>query len=80
MKGNRAVRPHVWALVEAMERAFPLLLSPGTGLVRHVAGEEGTLEDPDRLADLWIMQVGSRTLVLTLDCDVYITEVKTVTH
>eukprot|EP00884_Botryococcus_braunii_P005344 jgi/Botrbrau1/14810/Bobra.0332s0003.1 len=56
LRGNRAVQPHMWAIVEAMERAYPLLLSPGTEAVRFLARSGGTADDWDWLAHHWVLQ------------------------
>ncbi|KAK9812803.1 hypothetical protein WJX72_004085 [[Myrmecia] bisecta] len=56
LKGNRIVKSSVWSVVEAMERAFPLLLSSAVDSTRASAERLGKPADKAFLAELWAKQ------------------------
>ena len=55
--GNRALDACVWAVVEATERAYPLLLSASLDKARHTAQQLGLEADVEALSRIWILQV-----------------------
>ena len=58
--GNRALRSAtLWPVVLAMEKAFPVLMSPAADAVRRVASSEHLTDA--LLAFMWVQKVGLRT-------------------
>ncbi len=56
--GNRALRStNVWEVVLAMEKAFPVLLSPSVDTVRMIGESQHLVTEA--LAILWILKVGA---------------------
>ena len=55
LKGNRVVEPSLWALVLALERAFPVLLGPTMAAVR-LRLPDAALQ-PEQALRLWLLQV-----------------------
>ena len=61
--GNRAVRGSVWAVAEALGRAYPLLLAPGVDAARDEAASLllGLRSDELLLEWTWIGKVRKGT-------------------
>ena len=60
--GNRAVpAANVWAVVQAMEKAFPVLMSPAVDAVR--ASESGLYPTSESLALLWVQKASPAGLI-----------------
>ena len=55
--GNRAVEGNFWAVLQATERAFPLLLGASVDRARDLAASIGADGNADFLRDLWVLQV-----------------------
>ena len=60
--GNRSVPAgSVWAVVQAMEKAFPVLMSPAVDAVR--ASESGLHPTSESLALLWVQKASPAGLI-----------------
>ena len=55
--GNRAVEGNFWAVLQATERAFPLLLGASVDRARELAASISADGNADFLRDLWVLQV-----------------------
>ena len=58
LKGNRVIEPSLWAVVTALERAFPLLLGPT--MQAATAALPVSAEQPQHALQLWLLQVRMR--------------------
>lgn len=54
-KGSRAVKGHLWNLINVSGRAYPVLLHPSIGKAKAIAKQEGLGDDAKVL--LWIQEV-----------------------
>ena len=55
LKGNRVVAGDLWALLRAIERAYPLLLGPTMQAVASL--QPNALQQPQQALQLWLLQV-----------------------
>lgn len=69
--GNRALpSTSVWAVVLAMEKAFPVLMGPGVDAVRTMTYSQQLTSES--LALLWVKQVDLYTHVQQIETSTYV--------
>ena len=62
--GNRAIACNTWAVITAIERAFPLLISNSLDLAKETAANIGAEGNASFLQNTWILQVNLKLGVL----------------
>ncbi len=60
LKGNRAIRPALWSVVQHMGKEYPQLMSKAVTAAVQAAGDA---EDELTLEDCWIQQVNNHQML-----------------